>query len=93
MLMIVSVKIEIQKKNDPRKPSRVQNESLMIQRREMQVTSENGIDNNATPKSADAKFIINMYRGVCMLEFLNTTIMFIVFATMATNIIKISDAA
>ena len=65
----------------------------MIQRRETQVTSENGMDNNVTPKSADARFIINIYRGVCMLEFLYTTIIFIVFATMATIIIKISDAA
>lgn len=83
----------MQKKNDPRKPSSLQNESLMIQRRDMQVTRENGIDNSVTPRSADARLIINIYRGVCMLEFLYTTIMFIVFATMATNIIKISDAA
>lgn len=53
--------------------------------------SENGIDNNVIFKLVDVKFIINMYCGVCMLEFLNIIIMFIVFVIMVINIIKISD--
>lgn len=52
---------------------------------------ENGIDNNVIFKLLIVRFIINIYCGVCIFEFLYIIMMFIVFVVMVINIINIKD--